>query len=1262
MKWISATDLNSWADRNDSHGLMPEVVRRLIHGTTDALTRTAFPSQESVYIGGWDGLAETDAVHPFVPRGVSAWEFSSEKNPKSKADRIYDTRKQNPHGAVPLETTFVFATPRRWPGKKKWEKDQKADGFWRDVRVYDSDDLEQWIELAPAVGAWLGKTMGKYPAGIQSVDDFWQEFSSGTSIPIPPDLLLAGRDAQLARLLQWLSQPPSALTVVADSELEASAFVAAALCRPADDRTLRLSRAVRCWDLEALREVARAQAGHLIIHDIQDTAAVGKAVANGHHVAVSVGRSGLRSPESEDNLELPTPARESFVQGLIRIGLVEEEARRLAQNTARSITILRRLWAVAGTPSTPRWSTAVDTRVLVTTLLLGSWNQSIQGDQNAASALAGINYGTLESFLTTLASQPDAPPIRRVGDLWSLVSPLDAWYLLGQLVNQSALESFLTVVEDVLTEEDPSLSLRPEDRWKASIYGKNWKHSKALRHGLAESLVLLALHGDGARLQLSIRAQDIASSTVFRLLGSGPGWKRWYSLAGLLPVLAEAAPDTFLGALEVELQGNSTDIRNLFVERGFLGGGQVHVGLLWALEELAWYPEWIGRVTKLLGRLAELFPPETKSGNNPIASLRAIYLPWYPQTGATREQRSQAMGRLLKNHPAVGWELLLALLPRIMDSSQNSYRPRWREAPNFVSPSPQERFGATSDIINHAFTLAQPDTERLAQLTKHHSDLPPNFRVEMRSKLRDFASTNHDPKARTRLWQAVSELSRLHRAYPDADWAIPVSEVKDLEEIGTSLEPKNPRIRYAWLFNVQFPDLPDALKTEHFAYEQRLGERRKEAIAAVLSESGVPEVLGFASEISCPYLVGYWAPDSLPRGDWPAFLEKSLNDEKYGLQLCGIGFVARALDTRSRPEIDLLFRSLCQTLREDARANFLLALPPNHNTWNLAEDAGEAVATAYWSKVQFFPREEYEDNDIHYALAKLVAGKRALSALSGCLYARTRISNEDIIKVLDASVLELNANADGPLNNIAYEVEQLLHVLRVREAPNAELIRLEWTFLPILSMGFSANVPTLHSGMSQDPAFFAEVIRTAYRPKHGVAAETSEQESESAYARAHKSVDLLQSWHVIPGSHVDRSIDESALRAWVGEARRLCAASDHTEIGDEYIGKVFASAPVDPSDQVWPHRAVREVIEEVGSSELDLGLQVAIFNQRGVCARDPFAGGEQERGLSAGYRERSSFMASAWPRLASVFRALADQYDGSAVREDHRSRILDMQF
>jgi len=55
-------------------------------------------------------------------------------------------------------------------------------------------------------------------------------------------------------------------------------------------------------------------------------------------------------------------------------------------------------------------------------------------------------------------------------------------------------------------------------------------------------------------------------------------------------------------------------------------------------------------------------------------------------------------------------------------------------------------------------------------------------------------------------------------------------------------------------------------------------------------------------------------------------------------------------------------------------------------------------------------------------------------------------------------VSELNSSKDAPVHNsIAYEVTQLLQILQTRKAADADLVRLEWTFLPLLSMGFSAK-------------------------------------------------------------------------------------------------------------------------------------------------------------------------------------------------------------
>ncbi|SUT85387.1 Uncharacterised protein [Actinobacillus ureae] len=41
---------------------------------------------------------------------------------------------------------FIFVTPHRWIGKEKWVTEKKSLNKWKDVKVYDTNDLEQWLE------------------------------------------------------------------------------------------------------------------------------------------------------------------------------------------------------------------------------------------------------------------------------------------------------------------------------------------------------------------------------------------------------------------------------------------------------------------------------------------------------------------------------------------------------------------------------------------------------------------------------------------------------------------------------------------------------------------------------------------------------------------------------------------------------------------------------------------------------------------------------------------------------------------------------------------------------------------------------------------------------------------------------------------------------------------------------------------------------------------------------------------------------------
>ena len=97
------------------------MIRRLIAATC-TFTQLEFPADEAVRFDGWDGIAAVPAASPWVPAGISGWELGCEMRLRitRKASDDYTKRTRNPLTLAHADSTFVFVTPRAWPGKKRW--------------------------------------------------------------------------------------------------------------------------------------------------------------------------------------------------------------------------------------------------------------------------------------------------------------------------------------------------------------------------------------------------------------------------------------------------------------------------------------------------------------------------------------------------------------------------------------------------------------------------------------------------------------------------------------------------------------------------------------------------------------------------------------------------------------------------------------------------------------------------------------------------------------------------------------------------------------------------------------------------------------------------------------------------------------------------------------------------------------------------------------------------------------------------------------
>lgn len=548
------TDLASWANRRDSQGLMPQLISRLVHASVGRVRWISFRSGEGVHLPGWDGIVTVDEGNAFVPDGTSGWETSVNRDIKGKADDDYDKRTKDPQGLDRQKATFVFVTPRRWPGKCNWIAAQQGKGEWREVRAYDADDLEMWLELAPAVHVWLSILIGKQPEDADDLETFWDDWSKITQPAMTPEFVLSGRAEIVQHVNTWLREPSAPLALQAESRDEALAVFGAAILRlPREEQIRHLARAVVVRDHSAWRHLTTASTEPLILVQMFDShEAVPRAIRRGHHVVIPLGHA---DSSSDATVIIPRLSQEEAAKALIASGIAESRAVALAKLARRSLMSFCRTLAPSPEVAQPRWARPSEARALLPAMLAGTWNGANEGDRRALSTLARAPYEALSEVLVRWSNEDD-PPVRLSGDIWYTVSKEDAWRLLARYLTRDDLERFEEVTLDVLGIPDPRFDLPTDQQWMARALGHVLPHSDLLRRGFVDTLALMGAVGDAIPVSAGASASDWAARIVRRLLrNANADWRVWASLSCLLPLLAESSPGEFLAAVEDGISG-----------------------------------------------------------------------------------------------------------------------------------------------------------------------------------------------------------------------------------------------------------------------------------------------------------------------------------------------------------------------------------------------------------------------------------------------------------------------------------------------------------------------------------------------------------------------------------------------------------------------------------------------------------------------------------------------------------------------------------
>lgn len=1260
---ITATHIETWAEKIEARSLLPVLLRRLVNTTGQEVVESSFPAYDKSQTPGWDGTVESNNATAWIPSGLSGWEFGCDKVPKTKADDDYKSRIKSIPESERKKITFVFVTPRSWPKKNDWIKATRKKNEWKDVYAFDAGDIEQWIELSASAQVWMAEQLGLPTNECQSLNSYWS-FWSQTAVPaISPKIFNSAILDYKEKVKNWyLTKPNSPFILTAASKEEAKAFLCC-IAEQVEELQPLLDQAIFVSSSTTVKRLSEVSTDFIpVVYTDEAQQELVGSFEKKHSMIIS--EKNIKGVEPDICIDLPN--FESFKEALDDMGFDEAQINVYASQSGHSPTILRRQLAKVPALRKPEWATSPERlRTIIPLVLAGSWNTSKEADKEIISCLANKNYPHIEKDIAELASMDDSP-IWCEGKYRGVVSELECFYAISDQLTDEDVRNFFDLAEYVLSEDDPALDLEKENRWAANIYNKVRDHSSAIRQSICQNLIILAVHGNsllGQRLGIDIESRV---SNLIRTLLKGKDSRVWQAQQDNLPEYAEAAPDMFLSIVEEELKREVPAFKVLFepVESGIFSRCE-RTGMLWALELLAWTPSLLARVVKVLGKLSE-YDLDDNWVNKPINSLKDILLTWRPHTAASLKQRCEVLELLCRQYPEIGWEMCIQPLKPGRSFTSGTYRPSWRSdasgAGNTVTNRELRTYGlkcvelvfswpshsakTLKGLVNFLPSMGDDDKKKVVELVKAWVESSPDDE--------DIIDLREHVRTRTMTTRALrNNKKKNNNNYVNG---------KELYEL---LEPEDLILKHQWLFAKGWVEYtPEELEEDSFDHdvrEKELANQRVNALNEIVAECGIHGIIALIKKSGSGFQIGaHLHNDILNKNKFPEFILACLSvdgDHHYEFGNCISGFLLQMGEN----ERELLISNLVNQLtsehdKEDMVSRIFIYSPFCRSTWNQLGKQSDEIKNDYWLRIH--PNwHDLSPEDLHYGVGKLLEVERPLVAFNLARFKLKKMESKSIVMLLNA-IAKNASEHDNNYKPSRHNIEQSLKTLNERDDfDRMELIKLEYLYVDILYSHSSYGIPNLAKEVSESPLFFMQLVAYSFK-RRGSGSDPAEwnvpQDEEAKRIAATKAYHILNGINVIPGTEKDGSIDVNKLREWIVQVRKLAKEHGREDITDQQIGKLLSTSP-GGDDGIWPREEIRAVFEEIGSSEISIGMELGLYNSAGAEFRA--VDSSRERSKAEKYREMATKVMNKTPFVGKMLNDMAERFDRDAEWWDTDRRV-----
>lgn len=1201
LKLIKTIDLQHWADSKESAGLMPELMRRLIHASIIDIARISFPNEDCVDLPGFDGVLEYSSSSAYIPSGKVAFEIGTNKEQKHKADEDYNKRTENISEEERTITNFVFVIPRKWKSANAWEKKRNEERKWKSVRVLTAVELEDWLSVCPAVAVWLAAKMGiiKETAKLKSLDEYWNKWSTNSKGRVlDKGILLGGREDECKRIIDYV-KTPSEIFVQSSSCDESLAFVVAAIMHSGDQGLI--DRSVVVLD-DATVQAMVEQYKNIVVITNSTNRDLGYAIQQNSNSIVYVS-SPLEMPPYGINIELSAHDYYKFQHALEMSGYGDDEARTIARSCGRSVAILRH--QLNFDASTPEWVKMDDIQKIIPLLLLGRWNESNKEEQRLISELCDASYGEV-SMMVQRWLFIDSSPLCRKDNCWYVVSPYDTFLYIKSYITEGVFAKFAKVIKEVLFDLDSNAMNHLNPELPLYTLGKR-KFSGLIREGLCHSLILMAILCDDRQEQVDEIVRDILKDTDML-------WWLTYTHENVIPLIAEASPDAFLQYIENDLKKEDSLMMKLFIpikKKGFFGveWEANYSNILFALEMIAWMPEYMMRVCRILAQLSPIVN-ESNYVNKPINSFLEIFRVWYPMTTVGTSERCKALRTLYRHYPDVTIDLCF----KIAENWRHQYGnlptrvSRWRlkEINLNIAVTYKEVFQELQTVCDIIVNHDALSTEQALKVLSMALDI--RLTKELRVGLRNYLVKRRDIlKSQQSFYQELKGKINRFRSIPNARRQIPNEELVEFENLLECITPENLLDRLKHLFDGNIHEMPEIRTIEDNDLRiKAIRELRKGAAAQILSTVGINEVLKYAERLE--------HPEYLMQGVGCCESARDVFDDVYRYVRVNDGkptyiqtfFNSYAFVDREN------FLQCVKVWHDDSFAWYPISgICPDDDLWGLVDSFNDQQQLEYW-------RHAYAGNlppeRIEYLLdnyQKAGNADQIISIINHIVHneGHYQLSHDLIVNRMHFALSRVNSEV---LHSRDYEIDHILKWIEKHpDTTDADIMKLEVPYIIVYDEGIKEW--RAYHIIVNSPQYMFELLDNAFYSEN-----PDIKEKEIQFRRDHpKQAGMsefcgrfLLNISTTPCTEEDGTIDEERLKGYITQFQEKAEAKGKLGMANHLIGQLLGNCPGCIKGE--PPVAICEIIEELNNVEVNISFHSKIYNRLGSTVRGPFDGGEIE--------------------------------------------------